>query len=71
MKIGGTQILDTFAEAFGVRYTRLIITAADEHWLDVALRSITGYGTSVIGCDAEAGVERRLSPDESPDGRAS
>jgi formylmethanofuran--tetrahydromethanopterin N-formyltransferase len=69
MKIGPTEILDTYAEAFGARFTRLIITAADEHWLDAALRSITGYGTSVLGCDAEAGVERVLSRDESPDGR--
>jgi formylmethanofuran--tetrahydromethanopterin N-formyltransferase len=69
MKIGTTEILDTFAEAFGARYTRLIITAADDHWLNAALQSITGYGTSVLGCDAEAGVERRLSADESPDGR--
>jgi formylmethanofuran--tetrahydromethanopterin N-formyltransferase len=60
MRIGSTEILDTFAEAFGTRYTRLIITAADEFWLDAALRSITGYGTSVLGCDAEAGVEQRL-----------
>ena len=69
MQIGPTEILDTYAEAFGARYTRLIITAADDYWLDAALRSITGYGTSVLGCDAEAGVERRLSPAESPDGR--
>lgn len=69
MKIGPTEILDTYAEAFGARYTRLIITAVDEHWLEAALRSITGYGTSVLGCDAEAGVERMLSRDESPDGR--
>jgi formylmethanofuran--tetrahydromethanopterin N-formyltransferase len=69
MNIGSTQILDTYAEAFGARYTRLIITAADDYWLDAALRSITGYGTSVLGCDAEAGVERRLNADESPDGR--
>lgn len=69
MRIGSTEIVDTYAEAFGARYTRLIITAADEFWLDAALRSITGYGTSVIGCDAEAGVERRLSGNESPDGR--
>jgi formylmethanofuran--tetrahydromethanopterin N-formyltransferase len=47
----------------------LIITAASEFWLDAALSSITGYGTSVIGCDAEAGVERRLSAEKSPDGR--
>jgi formylmethanofuran--tetrahydromethanopterin N-formyltransferase len=44
----------------------LIITAANDFWLEAALRSITGYGTSVIGCDAEAGVERHLGKDESP-----
>jgi formylmethanofuran--tetrahydromethanopterin N-formyltransferase len=69
MQIGSTQIIDTYAEAFGVRYTRLILTAANDFWLEAALRSITGYGTSVIGCDAEAGVERHLSAEESPDGR--
>jgi formylmethanofuran--tetrahydromethanopterin N-formyltransferase len=37
--------------------------------LKAALNSLTGYGTSVIGCDAETGVERGLSPAESPDGR--
>jgi formylmethanofuran--tetrahydromethanopterin N-formyltransferase len=69
MRIGSTEILDTYAEAFGARYTRLIITAAEPHWLNAALQSIAGYGTSVLGCDAEAGVERLLSTDESPDGR--
>src|SRR5260370_22981956 len=28
----------------------------------------SGYAPSVIGCDAEAGIERMLSPDETPDG---
>jgi formylmethanofuran--tetrahydromethanopterin N-formyltransferase len=69
MRIGPTQVLDTYAEAFGARYTRLIITAADAYWLDASLRSITGYGTSVIGCDAEAGLDQMLTPQESPDGR--
>lgn len=69
MRIGPTEILDTYAEAFGARYTRLVITAADDYWLDAALRSITGYGTSVLGCDAEAGIEQRLPPEQSPDGR--
>jgi formylmethanofuran--tetrahydromethanopterin N-formyltransferase len=69
MRIGPTQIIDTYAEAFGARYTRLIITAAEPHWLNAALQSITGYGTSVLGCDAEAGVERLLPANESPDGR--
>lgn len=69
MHIGTTHIADTFAEAFRLRYARLIVTAHDDHWLDAAARAATGYGTSVIGCDAEAGVEERLAPAATPDGR--
>jgi formylmethanofuran--tetrahydromethanopterin N-formyltransferase len=69
MQIGTTEIIDTYAEAFGARYTRLIITAANQHWLEAAVRSLTGYGTSVIGCDAEAGVDALVAAGESPDGR--
>ncbi len=69
MQLGSTLIVDTFAEAFRMRFVRLIITAADEYWLDVALRETTGYGSSVIGCDAEIGVERLLPASETPDGR--
>jgi formylmethanofuran--tetrahydromethanopterin N-formyltransferase len=50
-------------------YARLVITAADDYWLDAALRELTGYSASVIACDAETGVERRLSPSETIDGR--
>lgn len=69
MRIGQTLILDTFAEAFRMRYARVIVTAADAHWLDAALREFTGYGASVIGCDAEVGVERLLTSEETPDAR--
>jgi len=69
LKIGATLIEDTFAEAFGMRYARLIVTAHDAFWLDAAVRELTGYSSSVISCDAEAGVERHLSEDETPDGR--
>jgi formylmethanofuran--tetrahydromethanopterin N-formyltransferase len=67
--LGPTYIDDTFAEAFSMRFTRLVITAHDDFWLDAAVREFTGYGTSVIACDAEVGVERRLTTDETPDGR--
>jgi len=67
--IGSTQIVDTFAEAFRLRFIRLVVTAHDDHWLEAALRAACGYGTSVIGCDAEIGVERRLPIDATPDGR--
>jgi formylmethanofuran--tetrahydromethanopterin N-formyltransferase len=69
VRLGPTEIVDTFAEAFGMRYTRLIVTAHDRHWLEAAVREVTGYASSVIACDAEAGVERYLSAEETPDGR--
>ncbi len=69
MNIGTTFIEDTFAEAFGMRYCRLIVTAWDDYWLDTALREFTGYSASVIACDAETGVERMLGAEETPDGR--
>lgn len=69
MLLGETQIEDTFAEAFRMRFCRLIVTAHDTHWLDAAAREFTGYASSVIACDCEAGVERPLSPDDTPDGR--
>ena len=69
MQIGSTQIVDTFAEAFRLRYARLVVTAHDAHWLDAAVQSACGYGTSVIGCDAEAGLEQLFDPTVTPDGR--
>jgi len=69
VNIGPTLIEDTFAEAFGMSYARMWITAHDEFWLDAAVRELTGYSSSVIACDAESGVERRLSAEETPDGR--
>jgi len=69
MQLGSTFIADTFAEAFRMRYARLIVTAIDEYWLAAATRELCGYGSSVIQCDAEIAVERMLGPDESPDGR--
>jgi formylmethanofuran--tetrahydromethanopterin N-formyltransferase len=67
--INTTLIVDTFAEAFRLRFARLLVTAHDAHWLDAALRAVTGYGTSVIGCDAEVGTERLLDAGDTPDGR--
>lgn len=69
MKIGSTLIEDTFAEAFSMRYTRLLVTAFDDHWLNAAIAEFAGYSASVIACDAEIAVEKRLSASETPDGR--
>lgn len=62
-------IVDTFAEAFPMTATRALITAETPAWAEIAGRVMSGYATSVIGCDAEAGVERALTPEETPDGR--
>src|SRR5262245_46441111 len=69
MTIGGVPIADTFAEAFPMTAARAIVTADTEDWAEVAGRTMTGYATSVIACDAEAAIERALAPDETPDGR--
>ena len=69
LDIEGTYIDDTFAEAFTMRYTRIVVTAHNPDWLDAALRELTGYGSSVIACDAEVGVEHLVGADQSIDGR--
>jgi len=48
---------------------RLLVTAETSQWAQIAGRTATGYAASVIGCDAEAGIERLLKPEETPDGR--
>jgi len=67
--INGVTIDDTFAEAFGMKATRVIITAQTLEWARHAGVSLTGFATSVIACGCEAAIERDLKPDETPDGR--
>ena len=69
MHINGVQIDETFAEAFPMKATRLVVTAHNPVWAMHAAQSATGFATSVIGCGCEAGIERLLSADETPDGR--
>ncbi len=65
----GVRIVDTFAEAFGMRGARVVITAQSAEWARTAARSMTGFATSVIGCKVEAGIEAEIAPDDTPDGR--
>ena len=69
MIINGVQIDDTFAEAFNMRGTRVIITAQNLKWAYHAANAMTGFATSVIGCGVEAGIEREMTETETPDGR--
>jgi formylmethanofuran--tetrahydromethanopterin N-formyltransferase len=63
------SVVDTFAEAFPMTAARAIITADSPAWAEIAGRTMSGYATSVIACDAEAAIERSLEPSETPDGR--
>ena len=69
MEISGAVILDTFAEAFPTWISRILVTAETRQWALSAATEATGFATSKIFCPCEAGIERPLSPSETPDGR--
>lgn len=69
MQRNGVTIDESFAEAFPMKATRLVITAHEPAWAMHAAVSATGFATSVIACGCEAGIERVLGPGETPDGR--
>ena len=67
--VNGVAIDDSFAEAFPMKATRLVITAHTLAWARHAAVAATGFATSVIACGCEAGIERELAEHETPDGR--
>ena len=69
MIINGIKIEKTFAEAFPMKASRLIITAESKYWLKKAVDSMTGFATSVIACGCEGGIEKEIPPSKTPDGR--
>jgi formylmethanofuran--tetrahydromethanopterin N-formyltransferase len=69
LTVKGIRIDDTFAEAFTMRATGVVITADTASWARQAAVSMTGFATSVIGCGCEAGIDSALDPRQTPDGR--
>jgi len=65
----GIKIDNTFAEAFNMKASRIIVTADNSKWARNACNSFTGFATSVIACGIEAGIEMSLKKSETPDGR--
>ncbi|MFA7414379.1 MAG: formylmethanofuran--tetrahydromethanopterin N-formyltransferase [Rhizobium sp.] len=65
----GVVIDDTFAEAFGMRATAIVITAPTLKWARQAAITMTGYATSVIGCGCEAAIDMDIPESDTPDGR--
>lgn len=67
---GNTVIVqDTFAEMFPLWVGRVLITAQNEKWATIAASVTTGFATSVIEATAEAGIERLVPADQTPDKR--
>jgi formylmethanofuran--tetrahydromethanopterin N-formyltransferase len=69
VEIRNVFIEDTFAEAFGMRAARLVITGRTSKWAREAALKLTGFATSVIACKCEAAIECELAPAATPDGR--
>jgi formylmethanofuran--tetrahydromethanopterin N-formyltransferase len=65
----GVRIDDSFAEAFDMRATALLITASTGAWAHQAALTATGFATSIIGCGVEAGIDALVPEDATPDGR--
>jgi formylmethanofuran--tetrahydromethanopterin N-formyltransferase len=69
LTVNGVAIDDTFAEAFGMRATAIVITGPNRKWARQAAVTMTGFATSVIGCGCEAAIDVELPPSQTPDGR--
>lgn len=65
----GVEIEDTFAEGFSMWGSRIVITATNQRWANIAATNMTGFATSVIACDCEAAIERAINETETLDGR--
>ena len=63
------KVQDTFAEMFGLWAVRVLITAQNEKWAQIAASLTTGFATSVIAASAEASIERAVPADQTPDKR--
>jgi len=65
----GVRIDESFAEAFPMHGTALVITGPNKRWARQAAVTMTGFATSVIGCGCEAGIDCEVDARDTPDGR--
>ncbi|NPB00895.1 MAG: formylmethanofuran--tetrahydromethanopterin N-formyltransferase [Crenarchaeota archaeon] len=60
---------DTFAEAFPMYVSRVLVTADSKRWALIAGKCATGFATSIILSPCEAGIEKLVRPEKTPDNR--
>jgi formylmethanofuran--tetrahydromethanopterin N-formyltransferase len=65
----GVEIVDTFAEMFSMWVGRVLITAENQKWAEIAATTSTGFASSIIMSPAEAAIEGIVAPENTPDGR--
>ncbi len=68
LELNGVPVDDTYCEAFDGIYSRFIITAKHKWLLKSAAYGATALPSTVFG-ESEGGIDRWLSPEETPDGR--
>jgi formylmethanofuran--tetrahydromethanopterin N-formyltransferase len=68
LELNGVPVDNTYCEAFDGIYSRFIVTAKHKWLLKKAAYSATALPSTVFG-ESEGGVEKWLSPEETPDGR--
>ncbi len=69
MQIAGTLIEDTYAEAFSLWASRLVITAESPRLALQAAQAAVGMAYSIANSGCEAGLNGELAPEKTPDGR--
>ncbi|MFX1293999.1 MAG: formylmethanofuran--tetrahydromethanopterin N-formyltransferase [Promethearchaeota archaeon] len=70
MKLNDVEIEDTYAEAFTMWCSRVLITALNEEWALTCARIFTGFAVSTIACDCEAAIDKIIPADQTPDRRS-
>ena len=68
LELNGVEVEDTYCEAFDGIYSRILITAKHKWLLKKAAYGSTALPSTVFG-ESEGGVEKFVSPQETPDGR--
>ncbi len=60
---------NTFAEAFPMYVSRVLVTADSRRWALIAGKCATGFATSIILSPCEAGIEKLVKSEKTPDKR--